>query len=270
MRRNLRQAGLAWEMGKRWLLLGRLRVDYERVWHMSSREIDMSEFTTYTHRERPERGKLLFTFGDVWPEFMFHDEVARRYIDHTDTTFAHLNLYLCDEHDELVAAGYGVPIVWDGSVETLPSGWDGALEQAVQDYEVKRAPTTFCALAAMVKQSEHGRGLSKYVLRAMKAAAREANLVRMVAPVRPTLKSRYPLTPIDRYIRWKEEGEIIKVAERSMVIRGKVVEWEEWTKMRFPESGRYVVTGALEPVSIDCERDEGVYVEPNVWMRHGV
>jgi hypothetical protein len=246
----------------------------------------MSELTTYTHKQRPELESLLSTFGDIWPEFIFHDEIARTYLDHTNTTFAHLNLYLCDEHDVLVAAGYGVPIAWDGLIETLPAGWDAALEQAVYDHEVHRKPTTFCALAATVKQSEHGRGLSKYVLHAMKSAARQANLVRMIAPVRPTLKNQYPLTPIDRYItwkqadrspfdpwlrvHWKEGGEIIKTAPRSMVIRGKVEEWESWTKMRFPESGTYVVPGALEPISISCERDEGIYIEPNVWVRHSL
>jgi hypothetical protein len=49
-----------------------------------------------------------------------------------------------------------------------------------------------------------------------------------------------------------------------------VAEWEEWTGMAFPESGDYVVPGALVPVQIDRERDEGRYVEPNVWMRHAV
>lgn len=246
----------------------------------------MAEFTIYTHRQRPELEELLSTFGDVWPEFIFHDQIARAYLHHTDTTFAHLNLYLCDENDMLVATGYGVPIVWDGSIETLPAGWDAALEQAVYDHEAHRTPTTFCALAAMVKLSEHGHGLSKYVLQAMKSAARQANLVRMIAPVRPTLKSQYQLTPIDRYItwkqadgspfdpwlrvHWKEGGEIIKTAPHSMVIRGKVEEWESWTKMHFPESGSYVVPGALQPITIDYEQNEGIYEEPNVWMRHSL
>jgi hypothetical protein len=43
---------------------------------------------------------------------------------------------------------------------------------------------------------------------------------------------------------------------------------EEWAGMSFPESGSYVVPGALVPVEIDRERDEGLYVEPNVWMVH--
>ena len=30
----------------------------------------------------------------------------------------------------------------------------------------------------------------------------------------------------------------------------------------------YVVSGALVPIEIDRERDEGVYVEPNVWIVH--
>jgi hypothetical protein len=79
----------------------------------------MAEFTIYTHSQRPELESFLSTFGDVWPEFIFHDEIARTYFHHTDTTFAHLNLYLCDENDVLIAAGYGVPIAWDGSIETF-------------------------------------------------------------------------------------------------------------------------------------------------------
>ena len=38
--------------------------------------------------------------------------------------------------------------------------------------------------------------------------------------------------------------------------------------MRFPVSGRYVVPGALVPITIDRRRDRGRYVEPNVWMLH--
>jgi hypothetical protein len=40
--------------------------------------------------------------------------------------------------------------------------------------------------------------------------------------------------------------------------------------MKFPQSGKYVVTGALNPIEMSLERDEGVYVEPNVWIVHEV
>ena len=39
-----------------------------------------------------------------------------------------------------------------------------------------------------------------------------------------------------------------------MVVTGTVAEWEEWTEMALPESGAYVVPGALVPVEIDRER----------------
>ena len=40
--------------------------------------------------------------------------------------------------------------------------------------------------------------------------------------------------------------------------------------MAFPESGDYVVPGALQPVAVDRERDVGRYEEPNVWVRHRI
>lgn len=53
-----------------------------------------------------------------------------------------------------------------------------------------------------------------------------------------------------------------------MVIEGRVSEWERWTGMRFPQSGLYVVPGALTPLAIDRRRDRGRYIEPSLWMLH--
>ena len=64
--------------------------------------------------------------------------------------------------------------------------------------------------------------------------------------------------------------QVLRVAPRSMLVTGTISEWESWTDMRFPESGEYVVPGALQPVVMDVERDTGTYEEPNVWMRHVV
>ena len=38
--------------------------------------------------------------------------------------------------------------------------------------------------------------------------------------------------------------------------------------MNFPDSGDYVVPGALAPLSLDVEADHGRVTEPNYWMRH--
>jgi len=76
----------------------------------------------------------------------------------------------------------------------------------------------------------------------------------------------------DPWLRVHERlgGEILGVCPGSLVVEGTVAEWEEWTSMAFPDSGSYVVGGALVPVEIDCGKDVGRYVEPNVWMRHTV
>ena len=108
----------------------------------------------------------------------------------------------------------------------------------------------------------------------------------LVAPVRPTLKSFYPLTPFERYVRWKRDdgapfdpwprvhwrlgAEFMKVASEAITVTGTVAEWEEWTGMRFPESGEYIIPGALQPAQIDRENDTGRCDDPNVWMRYPV
>jgi hypothetical protein len=53
-----------------------------------------------------------------------------------------------------------------------------------------------------------------------------------------------------------------------MIVTGTVAEWQGWAGMAFPQTGRYVVPGALDLVEIDTERDHGSYVETNLWMRH--
>jgi hypothetical protein len=122
------------------------------------------------------------------------------------------------------------------------------------------------------------------MVNAMRDAARERGLVWLLAPVRPTLKQRYPLTRIERYIEWRREdgshfdpwirihevvgGEIIAPAPNSMVIEAPVADWEEWTGMRFPDDGTYIVPEMLAPLEVRA--GTGVHVEPNVWLRHSV
>jgi GNAT superfamily N-acetyltransferase len=171
-------------------------------------------------------------------------------------------------------------------VRDLPSGVDGALERGVHGRAKGRPPNALSALLAAVAPDRHGHGLSARVISAMRGVAARHGLDVLIAPVRPTVKHRYPTTPMRCYARWKRKdgapfdpwlrvhwrlgAKLLREAPRSMVVTGTVAEWEEWTTMRFPESGRYIVRGALTPVTIDRRRNLGRYVEPNVWMRHPV
>lgn len=222
----------------------------------------------------------------VWPEFMLNDPVADRLWDRLDGDCAAFQSLLFDETGTVVAVGNALPLTWDGTLAGLPSGWDDAFERAVAGLDAGRAPDTLCAIQATVAPDRQGQGLSRLVLKAMRFTAAQHGLKALIAPVRPTFKSRYPLTPIERYVTWTHTdgrlfdpwlrthqtlgARLLQICPESMRIPGTVAQWEAWTGLRFPETGDYVVPGALVPVRVDCERDRAEYVEPNVWMQHAV
>jgi hypothetical protein len=60
----------------------------------------------------------------------------------------------------------------------------------------------------------------------------------------------------------------VKIAPYSMTIVGTIADWSQWTGRTFERSGEIAVDGALAPVLVSVEQNYGVYVEPNVWVRH--
>lgn len=219
----------------------------------------------------------------VWPEFIFHDPVADQHIGRVETYFPQYDVLVLDG-GQVVAGSWGVPIRWDGIVSALPDGYDGSLVSAVSGHENSVPPDTLCIMAAAVKADRQGGGLAGKTLTALRDRATAAGLQRVIAPVRPALKSRYPLTPMAHFARWtRSDGlhidpwirthqrlgaSILGPAPRSMIITGTVPEWEGWAAMAFPETGQYVVPDALDLVTIDREHDRGTYAETNLWMRH--
>lgn len=233
---------------------------------------------TVSVAERPDLAERL-PFGEGWPRFLFHDPVAARCLPVVEEAFPDLNLVVLDG-EEIVAGGWAVRLRWDGTIAGLPGGWDDAIERAVADFRAGGEADTLVTMAAEVVAARRGQGLSRLVLQELLARAPE----RALAPVRPTEKALHPQMAMGRYVGLRRAdglpadpwlrthvrlgGEILAIAHRSMVIEGTVSEWEEWTQTSFAESGNHVVPGALAPVEIDLEADRGVYVEPNVWVRH--
>jgi hypothetical protein len=220
----------------------------------------------------------------AWPEFMLHDLTAQRLVD-CYQKLPQFQFILEDGAGRTVAMANSIPLRWDGAIDDLPEeGWDWALTKGLDDLASGRRPNLLCALQIVVPAEFKGRGLSSRAVRAMTANGAAHGLDTMVAPVRPNRKSDYPLTSIDRYIGWKTDNglpydpwmrvharlgaRIVRVCHRAMRITGTVAEWEKWTGLHFPESGPYVVPGALVPVEMDVENDFGTYIEPNVWMHH--
>lgn len=219
-----------------------------------------------------------------WKRFMLEDNIANAFYDRFYRDFRPFLFGLYDPSDEatLIAFGESIPITWDGTIAGLPEGWDAALQMGC---EARTPPNTLCAISINVSPAHRGSHVSRQAILAMRAIAQQAGFKNLIAPVRPNFEDRYPLTPMARYIQWTHEdgkapfdpwlrthwrlgARILGVCERSMVIRHPVADWEGWTDLRFPDSGTYVVPGALAPIQVDREQDIAEYIEPNVWMQH--
>jgi len=245
------------------------------------------EYTIHTIAERPDLTRTRWRVTEPsWPTFMLQDPMSDLYYPRLDTDFPACQFVLMSAPDTAIAFGCTIPFYWDGTPEGLPVGWDAVLEQGMRDHDAGRAPNTLSALEATIHPDYRSQGLSRVILDQMRGIAAAQGFAALVAPVRPNQKSLYPLTPIERYAawlrpdgapfdawlrtHWRMGARILKPAPASMYIPGTVAQWEEWTGMAFPDSGSYVVPGALAPITIDRAADQGVYVEPNVWMLHEV
>lgn len=240
--------------------------------------------TAYTAAERPDLWERGLDSGSVWPEYNLHGDVLNRWWGSLDEVFPEFQFVLYDDQaDAVLAEGHSAPLAWDASDESLPDGIDSVLER-IFDEGRRVAVNTLCALAAETPRDGRGRGLAIEILAAMRTVARRQGLRHLIAPVRPSWKERYPLTPIERYVAWRrDDGQLLdpwmRVHERlgarvatplprSLRITGTVAEWESWSGLPFPESGRYVFPEGLAPLDIDRETNVGRYWEPNVWMIH--
>ncbi len=250
----------------------------------------MSGFTTVTLDQRPDlidAADALATKTGAWPEFMLHDPIADKFFYRLYDTFPAYQMAMLDEVGQVVAIGNTIPTTWDGTLDGLPDdGWDATLQLGVSNFRAGIAPNCVAAMQAIVAPEYMGQGVSKLIVRAMRALTQQGGFKYLIAPVRPNLKHAYPLTSMERYIQWKHPdgsvfdpwlrthtrmgGRIMKVCPRSMTIPAPVAGWERWTNMRFPDSGEYIVPGALSPVTIDREADKGIYLEPNVWVIHEI
>src|SRR5262245_50171499 len=216
-----------------------------------------------------------------FPEYNDHGDVLNRYWGRLTEERPEFQFHLVDG-DEIVARARSIPVPWDGTVEGLPAGIGGAIELGFEE----EGANVLCAMLISVACAQRRRGAAAEGLRAMVEIAREHGLEKLIAPVRPNWKERYPLVPIERYAAWRREdgllfdpwmriheragGTVLKAEPHSLRITGTVAEWKEWTEMPFPESGEYGFPGGLSTVEVDRGQDAGRYWEPNVWMVHAV
>jgi len=191
------------------------------------------------YTERPDLVERMGEVGEVWPEFLHHtDATFNELWGRVRREFPEVQLALYDdETDTLVGRGQTIPFRWDGTFEDLPDGVEGVVRRV---FESGGEPTALSALVAVVDPRYQGRGLSRLVIEGMRDVAAEHGLT-LVAPVRPTLKARYPLAAMERYLGWRRAdgqlfdpwlrvherlgAEILGVCPGSLRVEGAVSDW---------------------------------------------
>ncbi|MEO8357712.1 MAG: hypothetical protein ABI621_17540 [Chloroflexota bacterium] len=251
--------------------------------------MNTSRYTIITPNDLDDYRKRAAEISNAsWPEFMLNDPVANENWHELFDRFADYQFALLDtETDRMAAMGNSLPFHWDNDLSELPEGgWDWVFVQAVEGHKNNVTPNIQSAIQIAIHPEYQSQKLSAEMVEAMRGIAKSKGFKHLVAPVRPSQKSKYPLISIDDYIKWtNDEGlpfdawlrvhvrmgaRIIKPCHQATIIRGTRAEWEEWTGMKFPQSGTYFVPGALNPMGMNIEQDRGVYIEPNVWLVHEV
>jgi len=140
------------------------------------------------------RSEVLNTF----PKFMNHNAMGWKYWGRLYELFPDFQLALLDDGD-LIAEVHSLPVHVDAE---LPQGWDEAFERGMELGD----GNVLSLLAISVRPDRRGGAVSVRLIEAARQAAAAAGLASVIAAVRPTLKERYPLIPIERYVEWRREG----------------------------------------------------------------
>ena len=237
-------------------------------------------------KERPDLYNMQNDIcGKAFPAFLYHSEIAAKYWEEMMKYYKEYQLLLL-EGDQIIAIINCIPMNLDISDEELPDeAFNWGIEKGIKDFEAGKELNAVLGVQIVIPEEYQGKGISSIAADELKNMCVKMKIKRLIIPIRPTLKSKYPITDIDNYIKWKNKdglpfdpwlrvhvrknAKIISACKRAVEIKGTVKQWEAWTKMKLPESGEYIVEGALCPVVIDRENDIGTYSEPNVWISYG-
>ncbi|MEQ4676524.1 GNAT family N-acetyltransferase [Providencia vermicola] len=244
-----------------------------------------------SYAQRPDLIEACEQFLDrLWPQFMSESAVSDEYWERLDEAPNSKFQFIATVNENAVERVVGiirsVPFLWPyGDFSQLAEmGWDAIFNFAMENQQ--GGEPYISALSVTVDPQYRGHQIPALLINALKHAAKECGAKAIIVPVRPTLKHLYPLQGFDEYCGWKNtQGEpfdpwirthwrlgatVLQPVHRSMVITGSIMDWQSWTGMHFPQSGKYIVPNALVPVTVDVQRQQVEYIEPNLWMLHSL
>jgi hypothetical protein len=224
--------------------------------------------------------------SNLWPQFMQHDKIVEEHWPDLYTHFLKFQFALFD-NNKIVGVANSICLNWSKPLTELPdTGLDWAMQKARQDHLEGLSPNLQVGVQILIHPDYRNQGISYTMLGMMKDIAKANEIKHIALPVRPNLKSDFPMMDMQEYITRKNEddlpfdpwvrvhvkdgGQIIGICSKSMTIEGSISDWENWTGKKFHESGEYIIDKALVPVKMNKSHDRGTYIEPNVWILHEI
>jgi hypothetical protein len=246
----------------------------------------MARLAIRSRADSPELKKAASSIEQAaWNELGYLNYTRAHYEHYQDLLDEYPDYQLCLVDEETgypVAVANSVPFACPGLDDLPAEGWDWVVETAAR--AKGRRANMLGALAVSVPAVHRSKGYARLIIRSLIGLAETKKLDGVVVPVRPTGKVKHPWVPIAEYMAWTDDsgrpydpwlrshvasgGKVVGPCERSMVVHEPIGFWENWSKQRFEETGRYALAGAIEPVTIDVDRQTGTYEEPNVWVAY--
>ncbi len=243
-------------------------------------------------KQRPDlKGAADALLYNNWPLFMLNSSADDGYWDELFepdfSQFQQFAILQQGKEQKLIGTANSMPFPWEGdSLKQLPdNAWDEVFRRGMIA-RGKAVTKMLSALSVTISPEFRGKNLPALLIGSLKLAAIDAGLEGLVVPVRPTLKQNYPLQDFVQYCGWKNDNnepfdpwirthwrlgaKIIRPAMHSMYINATLDKWQEWTGMKFPQSGQYIIPGGLVPLEVDIQQQMGYYIEPNLWMFHNL
>ncbi|MGE3143792.1 MAG: transferase, partial [Hyphomonadaceae bacterium] len=166
----------------------------------------MSRFVLRTRADCPDLKKAAGAIEQAaWNAlgFLNYTHAHYQYYSALLEEYADCQLCLVDtETGYPVAAANCVPVTVP-DLDALPAeGWDWIVESAASP---KSNPNMIGALAISVPQLHRSKGLARIMIHAFRDLAAKRGYAGVVAPVRPSAKSKHPYIPIDDYVEGRDE-----------------------------------------------------------------
>ena len=232
-------------------------------------------------RERPAADSPPFSAGG-WPAFIGPmGALAARYLPAVRATSPTSRSRSCD------TAYWSRPAGVSRSAGTRPprTSLAGTATPSAAPSRVQEAiaADTLVVCATQVRPDAVGSGLAVAVLESSIQTGRASGLSKVIAPLRPTAKHRYPSAPIEDYADglhrrhcldpWlrthlRMNAQTVATSGASQTFTGTVISGRSGAVSSCPETAPTFSPTPSHPLYVDKTADVGTCTESTIWVRH--